>query len=217
MHGVEQNADAGVPDGFNVEAGEDRIEEAVEGGFEVDHLPGGDRAGKTGRADGCAGDEFFEVGRAFHGSVAALFHDQFDAVIGGGVVARGDLNAVVQALVLDREHDQRRGGAAVHEPDGGAVGDQDLGHPAGGVLGEKAAVVADHHRLVRFAFLGHQVGNALGHPADVFFGETVADHVAPATRSEFDHIIHLLCKWDLCFDYKSKSRKMVSQNGHFFF
>ena len=190
VHGVKEDAGAPLTDGVGIQHGEHRVNEAVEGISQI-----GEQPGALGRVQGHGLHAALCQRRNvplqrvchLHGGVPPLVHDDFHAVVVGGVVAGGDLHAVVQGVLLHQIHHKGGGHAALHEPDANAVCGQRLGHPPGGLGGEEAAVVADHHAFVLLALLKNGLGQRLSHKLKVCHVEVLADLGAPAAGAEFYH------------------------------
>ncbi len=74
--------------------------------------------------------------------VPAALNEDLDAVVNGGVVAGGDGHAIGQLQLLDGEHDQGGGDAAVDDQGTVAIPCQNLCGPEHGFLGQEAPVIA---------------------------------------------------------------------------
>ncbi len=191
VHRVKQNAQTAIADGVLIKAGENVIDERIEG-----RVPVADQAlfhtlGKRERGDLIVimlGDDLLKTARRFQRCIATLFHDQLDAVVGRGVVACRDLNAVMEFMVLNQEHDQRRGRGALHQNDREAHATQNLGNPFGRGLREETAVTANNDRLIGVSVLTCQKADAVSNAADVGLDEIVTDDAAPAARSKANHV-----------------------------
>ena len=158
VHGVEHHAQTAVAQCLYVEKSDDVVQKLVE---RVDHvfdvaklyLPVKIGFGNLGNF--C--NELFEKLGGFKRRVAAFVYDELNAVVLGRIVGRGDFNAVMQFLVLDRVHNKRRWRGATDKPDLYAVSSKQLGDPFGGLFRKKTAVISDNHRLVFFVLKLHQL------------------------------------------------------------
>ncbi len=194
VHRVKQNAQPFFADEVHLDAALDAVDKVIEGVLRI-----GDQALFFRQGEGHAfrvsvaffyeGGQLFQTCRNFLRCIPAALHDQFDAVVGGRVVAGGDLDAVKQAFGFNRIHDKGRGRRALHEPDGDPVGAQGLSDPARRVKREETPVKPDHDGHVLFVVPYDHVGQALRHQTNVVIGEILADDPSPAACSKCDHII----------------------------
>ena len=111
-----------------------------------------------------------------------------DAVVNGGIMAGGDGHAVGQVHLLDREHHQRSGDAAVDHKGPEPISRQNLRRPVHGLFGQKTAVIAQTNFLAPMAFLQHQAAEARCQKTNILFGEAIGDDGAPAAGTKSDHL-----------------------------
>ena len=172
MHGVKEDTQGTLFDQILIELGEDMIDKAVEGGFEI-----GNESrflafckGKRGnRRMELLADELLQTLGGFHGRVSSFLNDELDAVIRGGVMTCRDFNAVVELLILNEEHDQRRGRASLDENDVKIHSGHGFRDPAGRAFRKEAAVVADDDRLIGLLLLLSETADAARDAQDVGF------------------------------------------------
>ncbi len=140
------------------------------------------------RDGGDVGLDFFQpVGS----NRAAVLVPHLEAVIGGWVVAGGDVDCARRSQRHHSMADDRGGGGSLGEVDMDVVGGQHLGHRRGEVLRGEAAVVAHHHALFSHPLIKQITSKALGTAPDVVESVILSDLTSPAVGTEFDfHVSH---------------------------
>ena len=142
----------------------------------------------------------------------AVERGKFQALILGGIVAGGHVDAANRLAMTDGVRDDRRGRVAIAEQRFDAVGRKNFGGGEGKFASEKTRVMAENqNRLapVNFRFPVSDfrfqiIRDALGGEADIFKSEVARDDVAPAGGSKFDGS-HVGVHASACFRFKLRS------------
>ena len=188
VHRVKQNPQTAPTDHRKIQPRQNRVQKCVERRVNFLGKPARNRFVKRERRNVFHPvDQLLQSRGAFRRRVPPLFGNQFDSVVGRGVVTGGDLNAVVQSAVHHLEHHQRRRRASAHIKNPQAVCAQNLRNPPRRGVGQKPTVVPDVNRFVGLSFLPRQQTNALRHFLNVAFDKIVSDYGSPTACSKTYH------------------------------
>ena len=193
VHGVDGHPEAGVLDLLDIHKLQDAVNIFVEGIYLPDYSLGqglivvqGADFLRTEQRDlllDPPGDGLVRV--------PASGGKDLDAVVNGGVMAGRDGHAIGKLHPPDGEHNQRRGGGAIHHQRLVAVPRQHLRGPVSGLLGQEAPVIPYADRSSAVSLQLHQPAQPGGHQPDVLLGKLIRNDGPPAAGSEFYHCAHL--------------------------
>ena len=111
----------------------------------------------------------------------------FSQLVGHGLFrvapALGE-HAVIQTVILDREHDQRRGRFPADEQHMDSLPRQYLCRPLRRFTAQKPAVIADAEALVLYILRLHAQRQRPRKPLHIEFGKPIGDNGAPSARAK---------------------------------
>ena len=116
--------------------------------------------------------------------VAPALGEHLHAVVDRGVMAGRNCHAVVQTVILDREHDQRRGRFPADEQHMDSLPRQYLCRPLRRFTAQKPAVIADAEALVLYILRLHAQRQRPRKPLHIEFGKPIGDNGAPSARAK---------------------------------
>ena len=116
--------------------------------------------------------------------IAPALGEHLYAVVDRGIVAGRHRHAIGQAIILHREHDQRRGRLPADKQHVDALPRHHLGGPLRCLTAQKPAVIADAEALVLNILRLHAQRKRPCQPLHIELGKTVCDDGAPPARAK---------------------------------